>query len=89
MKMWPDTLSHHLRNLAKYYELVIFTVLPIELMKKIMLLVPDLDSLIAHCLCANELSYNILDGPFIGKDLDLLAAQRKYKTLDNKLVKEE
>jgi hypothetical protein len=32
MKMWPTSLAKHLKKLARHYELVIYTILPVEIM---------------------------------------------------------
>jgi TFIIF-interacting CTD phosphatase-like protein len=74
MRMWPKSLAHHLKNLSRLYELVIFTILPAEIMKKILTLIPDSDSCIAHCLCKDDLIDNIFKAPMVCKDLSLLAA---------------
>jgi hypothetical protein len=79
VRMWPNSLSHFLRMFSKRYEIVIYSILPLEIMRKLLLLIPESSTYISHLLCSGELLVNMFDAPVICKDLDLLAANRKYK----------
>ena len=83
--MWPDCLSCYLKKFSKRYEIVIYTILPLEIMKKILMMIPESDTYISQYLCSGELIENMFDAPVICKDLDLLAANRKYKFDGNQL----
>jgi hypothetical protein len=83
--MWADYLSSYLRKLSKWYEIVIYTILPREIMSKILMLIPEASTYVTKYLCSGELLDNLFDAPVVCKDLDLLAANRKYKFEGNKI----
>ena len=48
-------------------------------------MIPESSTYITQYLCSGELLENMFDAPVICKDLDLLAANRKYKFDGNNL----
>ena len=87
VRMWPHSLSYFLRKFSKRYEIVVFTILPYEFMMKILQLIPESSAFISQSLCSGELLDNMIDGPVICKDLDLLAGNRKYRFDGKKLLR--
>jgi hypothetical protein len=73
IKIWPKELLKQLKKLAKNYEIIIYTVLPMDVMKKVFLLDPEFADIISHTLCFEHLVYQ--DG-YPCKDLALLAENR-------------
>lgn len=66
-------LLKQLRKLSKYYELVIYTILPSQIMDEIYSLDDSFQDLISHTLCLDHLvHYNEL----VCKDLGLLVENR-------------
>ena len=47
----------HLKKLAKYYELVVYTILPGDILEQIFDMVPGIRDVISHSLCYNELIF--------------------------------
>jgi hypothetical protein len=85
VRIWTNSLSSYLRKFSKRYEVVIYTILPREIMSKILMMIPEASTYITKYLCSGELLDNMFDAPVVCKDLDLLAANRKYKLDGNKL----
>ena len=78
IQIWPMGLIKHLKKLAKYYELVVYTILPGDILEQIFDMVPGIRDVISHSLCYNEL---IFDGTTAWKDLSYLAMNRKINTI--------
>ena len=70
-------LIKHLKKLAKYYELVVYTILPRDILEQIFGMVPGIRDIISHSLCYDELMF---DGTTAWKDLSYLAMNRKINT---------
>jgi hypothetical protein len=71
----PNGLIQQLRRIAKYYEIVLFTVLSRQLLNKIISsIVPELDEIVHEILCMEE----VLEGEnnIYYKDLAILADNR-------------
>jgi hypothetical protein len=83
--MWTDCLSFYLKKLSKRLEIVIYTILPREIMSKILQVIPFSSTYISQYLCSGELVEGMFNTPVIYKDLDFLAANRKYKFDGKKL----
>lgn len=68
-------LVQQLQKLVKYYELIVFTILPREIVNKFYNLVPGLSDLISHTLCYEELTFSEENGQ-VYKDLSLISENR-------------
>ena len=55
IKLWPQQLLLQMRKLKKYYELIIFTILPQMIVDQIWAMVPELKELISHTLTMSDL----------------------------------
>jgi hypothetical protein len=66
-------LLYHLDKLAKYYELVVYTILPKVILEQVYDKIPGIRDLISHSLCYEDLIY---DGDYACKDLGYLAQNR-------------
>lgn len=76
IKMWPQGLEAAVQRLHKYYEIVLFTILPAAIIDKIIRdLVPGLADLISVVLTYEELVFEGESG-YVYKDLSLLAHNR-------------
>ena len=73
MKIWTQGLIKQLKKLAKNYEIIIYTILPTDVMDKIYKLDPEFADIISHTLCFEQLVFQ--DG-YPCKDLALLAENR-------------
>ena len=51
IRLWPFGLLTQLQKLQKVYEIIIFTILPREIMNQVYKLCPGLSDVIAHTLC--------------------------------------
>lgn len=82
VKMWPIKLLQQLVKLQKYYELIVFTILPEAVVKQIYDQVPELEALISHTLTYDDLVFNV-DAGVVYKDLSLLAKNRNFFKKDD------
>lgn len=62
-----------MRRLSKYYEIIIFSILPLNIIHQIYQLIPEIDDCISFTLSYEDLEYQ--DGCAC-KDLGLLAENR-------------
>ena len=78
-------LLAQLKKLTKYYELVIYTILPREIVNQFYNLVPGIEDYISHTLCYEDLTFSEADG-LAYKDLALLAHNRlSHHTNENQI----
>lgn len=82
LKFWPMGLVQHLRKLVKYYEIVIFTILPRGIVTKFFDEVPGLHEIISHSICYEELTM-LESNNFVYKDLSLLDFNRHSNFVKN------
>ena len=75
IKWWPQKLAIYLSKLFKYYELVIFTILPDEIVKRLFELCPELGNLVSHSLSYSHLVTS--DEGYVYKDLAFLSENRQ------------
>ena len=73
IKIYPSGLIKQLMKLVKYYELIVFTILPRDIINQIYKLCPGITDLISHTLCNEELVYT---SDMAYKDLSLLTKNR-------------
>ena len=80
-KIWPNTLMNHLKILARDFELVVYTILPKDTMDKIYELIPNINEVISHTLCYEDMYFEIFEDGIACKDTSLLANNRNYNEL--------
>mmetsp|Transcript_24419 Transcript_24419/g.37852 ORF Transcript_24419/g.37852 Transcript_24419/m.37852 type:complete len:144 (+) Transcript_24419:3998-4429(+) len=73
IKIFPKTLLAHLKKLSRFYEIIIYSILPMEILKQIYALHPDLKDVINHTLSYENLIY---DNNYACKDLGFLYENR-------------
>jgi hypothetical protein len=73
IRFWPKEMIKQLKKLAKNYEIIIYTILPSEVMEKVYKLDPEFEDIISHTLCFEHLVYY---NGYPHKDLALLAENR-------------
>ena len=73
--MWPDKLLLNLKKLSKYYELVVFTILPKDIVNQIYNLIPAINDVVSHTLTYDDLVF--MEGSKqVYKDISLLEYNR-------------
>lgn len=77
IKIWPMSLAQHLKKLAKYYELIVYTILPRETLMQIYSMIPGIEQYISHSLCYDQVMFDVFDGGYACKDLSYLSQNRK------------
>ena len=79
MQIQIQGLLKQLRKLSKYYEIVIYTILPEQVMEEIYAIDGSFHDLISHTLCLeNMVHYN----NFVCKDLGLLVDNRTINLVE-------
>jgi hypothetical protein len=68
-------LLAQIKKLTKNYELVIYTILPRDIVNQFYDLVPGIEDFISHTLCYEDLTFSEADG-LAYKDLALLSHNR-------------
>ena len=58
LKFWPDSLMSYLTKLNRYYELIIFTILPREIVTQFSKSIAGFDEIISHSLCYEDLVFS-------------------------------
>lgn len=81
--MWPQKLIAQLNKLARNYELIVFTILPIDIVNQIYDKVPELRALISHTLTYEDLTFSE-ENAVAYKDLGLLSKNR-VSTVDEQM----
>lgn len=81
IKFWPMGLLAQLKKLTKYYELVVYTILPRDVVNQFYKLVPGIEDFISHSLCYEDLVFSESEG-LTYKDLALLAHNRQSHHVD-------
>ena len=78
MRIWSDSLNRMICKLAKYYELIIYTILPKEVMNQVYEFYPAIKKIISHTLCGEDIEYNEKEFSRLAvKDLNHFAENRK------------
>ena len=73
--MWPLKLVAQLTKLARNYELIVYTILPSEIVSQIYDKVPELRLLVSHTLTYEDMTFS--EENFVAyKDIGLLASNR-------------
>lgn len=75
IRFWPSTLLNHIQKLAQYYEIIIYTILPQEVVNEIYKLVPGIENYISHTLTYENLTF-CDDNNLVYKDISFLADNR-------------
>ena len=63
------------------FELVVYTILPSNIMNQIYEMIPGVTDIISHTLCYEDMYFDIFENGFTCKDISLLAQNRENKEL--------
>jgi hypothetical protein len=78
VKYWEQPLLMHLNKLKKNYELIIFTSLPRDFIKRIFAKTPKIEELFSQVLCGEE---QTIQEDFKVKDISLLLHNRTLEDI--------
>ena len=79
---WPLKLVLQLQKLKKYYEIIVFTILPKKFVDMFYEQIPDLKELIDHTLTYEDLVFDE-ENHVVYKDLSLITGNRNFHRNEN------